>query len=345
MYSTSQDKNPVRLNQHAEAVCQPIAASSPNSVRSPLLQQQLMMCFEEELSDDEYSDNSGNTGLFHRPTKKKDSDNCKTDAVFVTAASSLDVDGDSEDGGYLQRCGRNDETKPLYGRLSQCEEGITAKSESSGCETPFTPIHCSSDHKADVASGSCNLTINSLNCTNSDDGQLELKRSPKLEHKAVMRVKSMMSIEAPNMPQQQKSNVDELSPGLVATQPPSHATQCGTDPRIAGSWLASNQHCKKGDASELVGVSTINTVTLWRSEDESFGLDVEIMSSPLKVIIAGLKPGGAAERVCLIGLIFITVNISEWILYTLCQKSHFELLCYLTFNGICGLSTGDSVAH
>lgn len=306
MYKASQDKTPVPPNHHAEAVCQPIAVSSPTTVRSPLLRQRRMMCYEEELSDDEYSDNAGNTGLFHRPTTS-DSVNSKTDSTVVIATSSLDVDGDSDDGGDLQKCGSNDVTTPLYSSLPQCEEGTTNKSESPGSESPFMPIRSPFDHKAGVGSGSSNLNINSVNYTSQDDGQLESKRSPKLEHKAVTRVKSMMSIEAPNLPQQQKSKVDEPSSGLVPSQPPSSGTQSGRHCRTA-SGLIPHHHCKKGDTSELAGVYTIDAITLCRNEDESFGLDLEIMSSPLKVIIAGLKPGGAAERVRLIGFIFISVQ-------------------------------------
>ncbi|KAE8291587.1 PDZ domain-containing protein 2 [Larimichthys crocea] len=294
VYKASQDKTPVPPNHHAEAVCQPIAVSSPTTVRSPLLRQRRMMCYEEELSDDEYSDNAGNTGLFHRPTTS-DSVNSKTDSTVVIATSSLDVDGDSDDGGDLQKCGSNDVTTPLYSSLPQCEEGTTNKSESPGSESPFMPIRSPFDHKAGVGSGSSNLNINSVNYTSQDDGQLESKRSPKLEHKAVTRVKSMMSIEAPNLPQQQKSKVDEPSSGLVPSQPPSSGTQSGRHCRTA-SGLIPHHHCKKGDTSELAGVYTIDAITLCRNEDESFGLDLEIMSSPLKVIIAGLKPGGAAER-------------------------------------------------
>ncbi|XP_051278198.1 PDZ domain-containing protein 2 isoform X2 [Dicentrarchus labrax] len=307
VYNTSQEKTPVPLNHHVEAVCQPTAVSSPTLARSPLLRQRRMICFEDELSDYEYSTNAGSSGLFHRSTKS-DSVNSsdaqasqisKTDSTVVIATSSLDVDGDSEDGGDLQKCESNDVTPPLYGSLSQCEEGITSKSESHGSESPFMPIRCLFDHKAGVTSsmgsGSNNLTINSEIYTNQDDGQLESKRSPKLEHKAVTRVKSMMSTEAPILPQQQKSKIDEPSHGLVRIQPPSQATLCGRNPRIAGGMLT-HQHCPKGDASELVGVCTTDSVNLWRREDESFGLDLEIMSPPLKVFIAGLKPGGAAER-------------------------------------------------
>ncbi|XP_062240942.1 PDZ domain-containing protein 2 isoform X2 [Platichthys flesus] len=289
VYNTSHDKTPVPLHHHGEDVCQPIAVSSPTSVRSPLLRQRRVMCFQEEFIDQNL-DNTGNAEHSHR-LKKSDSVKLsdaqatqvsKTDSMGVVATSvtsSLDVDGDSEDGWYLKRCESNDMTTPLDGSFSQREEII---------RFPF-------DNKAGVASIagflSSNLILSSENHTNQDDGQLESKRSPKLEHKAVTRVKSMMSIEAPNLPQQPKSKVDELS----LSQPLSQPTQYGRSPGVAGGSI-SHQHCKKGEISELLGVCAIDTVTLRRSEDESFGLDLEIISSPLRVVITGLKPGGAAER-------------------------------------------------
>lgn len=312
---------------------QPIAVSSPSSVRSPLLRQRRVMCSEDELSDDEDSDNTGNAGLFLRATKcdsvnlrdAQSSHISKADSDVIIATSSLDVDGDSDDGGELQRCGSSDVTTPPYDSFSHFEEGITNKSES-----PFLPICCPFEHKAGVVSsmgsGSTNLTILNENCTNQDDGQLESKRSPKLEHKAVTRVKSMMSTEAPNLPQQQKAKADETSVGLALSPPPSPAPQCGRNPRTTGG-LIPHDHCKKGEASELVGVCTIDTVTLRRSEDESFGLNLEIMSSPLKVVITGLKPGGAAERVCLIGFFSQRLDTSE-----------LRLQNSLTVNGICHVS-------
>ncbi|XP_034728300.1 PDZ domain-containing protein 2 isoform X3 [Etheostoma cragini] len=295
--SHPQDKTPVPLVPHAEAVCQPITVSSPTSVRSPLLRQRRLMCSEDELSDGENSDNARNT-----PTKSdcvnfndaQASEMSKIGSAVVSAASSLDINGNRDDGRDLQRCGSDDVTTPLYGSFSQCEEGVTNKSESPGSNSPFMPIRNAAGASS-MGSGPSNLAINSDNYTNQDDGQLETKRSPKLEHKAVTRVKSMMSIEAPNLPQQQKSKVDEPPPVSGSSQSPSHVTPCGRNPKSAGG-LVPHQHCKKADASELVGVCTIDTVTLKRSEDESFGLDLEIMSSPLKVVVAGLKPGGAAEK-------------------------------------------------
>ncbi|XP_076586310.1 PDZ domain-containing protein 2 isoform X2 [Chaetodon auriga] len=290
VYNTSQDKTPVPLDHHMDVVHQPIAVSSPTSMQSPLLHQQTYL--EDELSDDEYSNSTENPGFLHRPTES-DSVNAKTDSVVVIATSLLD--GYSQGDGDFHRFGSNDLTTPLYGSFSQCEEVITSKSESPAAESPLMPIRCPFDHNVRVGSGSNNLTISSVYCTNKDDGQLDSKHSPKLEHKAVTRVKSMISIEATHVPQQQKSKVDESSPGLALSQSQFLATQCGRNHSIAGG-LIHHEHCKNGDASELAGVCTIDTVTLWRSQDESFGLDLEIISSPLKVIIAGLKPGGAAER-------------------------------------------------
>ncbi|KAL6465627.1 hypothetical protein MHYP_G00257600 [Metynnis hypsauchen] len=96
----------------------------------------------------------------------------------------------------------------------------------------------------------------------------------------------MMSIECPNMPQKTKG--EETT---TATASPAQAAQCST--RTASR----PQHqCRRGEHSELAGICTIETVVLKRSETESFGLDLEIKSSPLKVLITGLRPGGAAER-------------------------------------------------
>ncbi|KAJ4941408.1 hypothetical protein JOQ06_011287 [Pogonophryne albipinna] len=297
VYPASPEKPPVPLNHHVEGVCQPISVSSPTSVRSPLLRQRRVMCFEDVLSDEEDSIITRSTALLHRTTRSvpfseaEASDISKCDSAVLIAASSLDINGNSEDDGGLQRCGSLEVTTPLCGSFSQCEEALTNKSESPGPESPLMLIRKAGGSICTLS----HLTINSENYTNPDDVQLESKRSPKLEHKAITRVKSMMSIEAPSPPQQQRSKADEPPPGIAPAQSPSSAPLEVRNPKTAGG-LVPHQHCKKGDAGELVGVCTIDTVSLRRSEDESFGLDLEIMSSPLKVLIAGLKPGGAAER-------------------------------------------------
>ncbi|KAM8887436.1 PDZ domain-containing protein 2 isoform 2-T2 [Spinachia spinachia] len=278
--NTSHDKT--RMDHHVEAVCQPVAVSSPAPVRSPLLRQRRLMCFEDELSKEDEEDYTRNTGHSHQPTKL-DPINCSerraSQVVRSATASPLDINGNSEEGD-VHSCWSHEDKTHLCGSFLHCEEGIVIKSESPAPELPLMPIH-----KAEGAS----LVINS----DHEDGQLESKRSPKLEHKAVTRVKSMMSIEAPKLPQQQKSKAEEPSSGLGT--PSSHAPQCGRSPKTAGGSVP-HHLCNRGDASELVGVCTIDCVTLRRSEDESFGLDLEIMSSPLKVVIVGLKSGGAAER-------------------------------------------------
>lgn len=259
MNNTSQDKTPATLNRE-EAICQPIAISSP--VQSPPVCQQRIICCEQELSDQYSNSNSTkDTGLFPRPTKS-DPVNSKTDSVVLNA-TLLDEEGVSEDGGYFQKCGGSNVTTALYhssyGSFSQSQKGITSKSESPDSESPLMYIRCPFVHKARLDSESNDLTISSVNYTNQDEEQL----------------------------------VSECV-----------TTDCGRIPRIAGG-LITHPHCSKGVASELVGVCTTDAVTLWRSENESFGLNLEITSSPLKVVITGLKPGGAAERVSLIGFTFI----------------------------------------
>ncbi|KAK2837075.1 hypothetical protein Q5P01_014287 [Channa striata] len=296
------------------------------------------MCSEDELSDDEDSDNTGQTGLFHRPTKSdsgtfSDVQNAHTASELTVTTSSLDVDGDIEDGADFQKCGSSNVTTAPCHSLSQLDEGILNKSESPGSESPFVPIRSPSDYTVMVAGStgpeSSTLTIVSENCTNQDDGSLEAKLSPKLEHKAVRRVKSMMSIEAPSTAQQQKAKADETCLDLAQNQPLPLGTESGRNPRT-GTGLITPQDCKKGDTSELGGVCTIDTVTLKRSENESFGLDLEIVSSPLKVVIAGIKPGGAAERECSAKLHLgeEIVKIGE----TLVCSSSYQEICKLTHN-------------
>uniref|UniRef100_G3NIF8 PDZ domain-containing protein n=1 Tax=Gasterosteus aculeatus TaxID=69293 RepID=G3NIF8_GASAC len=96
-----------------------------------------------------------------------------------------------------------------------------------GCFDPSAAAELGANHGHLVKT---NSAINSENHPHQEDGQLESKRSPKLEHKAVTRVKSMMSIEAPNLPQQQKAKAEDPSPGLGL--PPSQATQCGRNPKF-----------------------------------------------------------------------------------------------------------------
>ncbi|XP_054629054.1 PDZ domain-containing protein 2 isoform X2 [Dunckerocampus dactyliophorus] len=224
VYNASPDKANVTCKDDVEAFGPPTVSSS-TTVRSPLLRQRRIMRYEEELSKEE-------------------------------DAASLDVEDDGSG-----RNISNDVTTPLYGNCNDYKEGYTGDSKVIGSESPFMPIRCLLEHKAD-----------------KEDGQLQSKHVPQMDH-AVTLAKSS---ETPN--EQQKSNVSE---------PSSDQTQCGKNSRAESELIP---HCTKVETSELLGVCTVETVILTRCEDESFGLDLEIMASPLKVVINRLKSGGAAER-------------------------------------------------
>lgn len=282
VYNNIQDQTSAPLSHRVEAVCQPITWSSPPTARSPLLCQ--VKCFEDDLSRE--------IEPFHRPTKSEAftcSDVSQSDSAGVFSSSVLD----GEDGGDLQSGGRDIPTA-LCDSSTQSEDGFPNKSESPGCELTFMFIHQPLDHTAGVSSsvGSVltDMTISSEACLNQSHGQLESKQSPKLE--AGNRV--MMSTEAPNLPQQQTSQTDEPALALAPFQLPSHST--GTNPTLAADILPSQLY-EEEDASECAGICPINTVILRRNDGNSFGLELEIMSSPLKLVITGVEPGGAAERV------------------------------------------------
>lgn len=222
--------------------------SSPSSVRSPLLRQRCVVSYEDEASDEDED-----VGPFSH-LKRGNSDAARhqeDDSGIVVATSSLEVDDESQDG---SESNRPEGVTPFYSSSLESVEG-----GGNVAELPFMPI-CSSEHSVSLGT------------------RKEAKRSPKLEHKAVTRVKSMMSIECPNLAQKPKTE--------DVTAAPTGAQRGRTQ-----------HHCRNGETSELAGICTIETVVLKRSESESFGLDLEIKSSPLKVLITGLRPGGAAERV------------------------------------------------
>uniref|UniRef100_A0A3B4EJ39 PDZ domain-containing protein n=1 Tax=Pygocentrus nattereri TaxID=42514 RepID=A0A3B4EJ39_PYGNA len=254
--------------------------SSPSSVRSPLLRQRRVICYEDEPSDEELGPDE-DAGPFRRLHRSVPDGNChhhhhqEDDSGIVMATSSVEVDDESQDSSEGHR--HSEPATPPYGSSLESEEGAGGPS---GAESPFMPIRC---FEQSAGGGGANLGVKKEPYR---EGQ-ESKRSPKLEHKAVTRVKSMMSIECPNMPQKTKGEET-----ITATASPAQAAQCSS--RTASR---PQHHCRRGEPSELAGICTIETVVLKRSEEESFGLDLEIKSSPLKVLITGLRPGGAAERV------------------------------------------------
>ncbi|XP_062399201.1 PDZ domain-containing protein 2 isoform X2 [Sardina pilchardus] len=283
---------------YAEAAgkaCGPVArqasvGSSPSSVRSPLLRQRRVICYEDEASDDDGDPEDGMTptGLYRRPAHREAAATMagaatdlqarlqEDDSGIVVATSSVEVDEESQDGGG-----------GTVGNSSlESEDGGIVPP---GAESPFMPIRCFDHDRGGGGGGAGGASNLGVKKESYRDGPPEPKRSPKLEHKAVTRVKSMMSIECPNPPQRAKGD----EPVSAAAPVPSLPGHTGTLTRSA---CRGTHHCRRGEPSELAGICTIETVVLRRSESESFGLDLEIKSAPLKVIITGLRPGGAAER-------------------------------------------------
>ncbi|KAJ8339273.1 hypothetical protein SKAU_G00360590 [Synaphobranchus kaupii] len=245
-------KAPSPTTQQAEAAHQGgSAGSSPSSLRSPLLRQRRVICSEDEGSDtdEDVRQVGGNVAACGRAEHKR----------IPKDVSSLHL-GESQDGCKLQRSAGDDAA------------AIPAEPLPPGAESPFMPIR-SQEHEEGGAAANLGVKKDPLR-------EVESKRSPKLEHKAVTRVKSMMSIECPSQPHCPKGEELPPQPAQSGARPPARP----------------QPQSKRAEPSELAGVCTIETVLLQRSDSESFGLDLEIDSSPLKVLIIGLRPGGAAER-------------------------------------------------
>ncbi|XP_061836461.1 PDZ domain-containing protein 2 isoform X1 [Nerophis lumbriciformis] len=131
-------------------------------------------------------------------------------------------------------------------------------SEAAPSQSPLTPIGCFAEGKA-----------------GREDGRL-----PAMDGEVTL-VRSSRSAESLNSTEQRTSSPDQTKITFI-------------DPQCENKSAAVSS--LKLDTSELLGVCTLETVTLTRRKDESFGLDLEITASPLKVVVNGLKCGGAAER-------------------------------------------------
>ncbi|KAM4707186.1 PDZ domain-containing protein 2 [Discoglossus pictus] len=251
--SNRNGNNSCPFNKQAVAR-QPSLNDSPQSIRSPLLRQRPVVCYEEDASEDDDFNKSDERIL--KNSKKKNADQ---DSGIVMTTSSLDVDDEIQD----NELPTNNETG-----TSLC--GSSMESEDSSMEhmvdSPYFAI------KAFEYSGRTEVRPNSLGINEPLEGQSENKRSPKLEHKAVTRVKSMMSTECPNSP---KQKIEESSPPTKPT--------AKTVP-----------HVKKPE--DMSGKCITETVELLCSEYESIGLDLEIKETPLRVIITGLRPGADSDK-------------------------------------------------
>ncbi|KAJ8005587.1 hypothetical protein DPEC_G00119490 [Dallia pectoralis] len=251
-----------------------VGSPGSSSVRSPLLRQRRVICYEDEVSD-HHNKNGEVTPPFHLVAGHGTAASVLAESGIVIATASVEVDEESDV-----------PTTPLYGSSLESEEGV-------GSDSPFKPIRAPAQAPVNAGGdgGSCSTTgPTNLGLRTEPGGHVETKRSPKLEHKAVTRVKSMMRVEAPpNPPQQnQRPNGEESPTSPVQSPQPGGGGGRGFNPL--------GLYKKEQAGSDLACVTNLEKVVLTRREEESFGLDLEIKSSPLKVLITGLKPGGAAER-------------------------------------------------
>ncbi|XP_064792642.1 PDZ domain-containing protein 2-like [Oncorhynchus masou masou] len=279
---------PVETTQRQPSMCSP----GSSSVRSPLLRQRRVVCRDDEVSDDE----DAVTLPFRQVAGRVTAMGVVADSDIMISTSSVELAEESEGPHVL-----------LHSNSLESQEGVGFV-PSSGAESPFMPIRRSDHHQTPGGGGGSFPTTgpSNLGVRMDPQGPLEPKHSPKLEHKAVTRVKSMLSIEAPPIQPTNQQNQNQRTKGEECPTSPS-SQSLAPQPALASSHSLGrpgckpNLLCKKGEAcSELAGEEpahcTIDKVVLRRSEEESFGLDLEIRSSPLKVVITGLRLGGAAER-------------------------------------------------
>ncbi|KAM6105609.1 LOW QUALITY PROTEIN: PDZ domain-containing protein 2 [Pterocles gutturalis] len=239
------------LNKHMESVRPGILSNSTKTARSPFHRQRRVVFYDGDVSDDDESSH------LQRSQRAKSQE----DAGVVVTTSSVEIDDESQDSesprySGMERC------SPVFSNSLEYADSTREQSDSS-----FFPI-IAFDYSS-MPEG----RLGSLSLKELWEAQLESKRSPKLEHRAVTRVKSMMSTECRSLQRQRTEEHGAYNKPVVRTLP----------------------HSKKCEAPDGAGQGQGEVVTLVRSEHESFGLDLEIQAIPLKVVVTGLRPGGAAE--------------------------------------------------
>ncbi|XP_073399982.1 PDZ domain-containing protein 2 isoform X2 [Dendrobates tinctorius] len=228
---------------------------SPQSLRSPLQRQRRIICCDDDEGSEE--DDFGKKENRHLcDTKMKNADG---DSGIVMTTSSLDVDeeiqADQLPKSTIGEVGSSSSVESEDGALEQA------------VDVPFFAM------KSFECSGKADVRPNTLGIKDPLESQSENKRSPKLEHKAVTRVKSMMSNTSPNS-SKPKNEDGKQSPKLTKMVPPS----------------------KKSEGLEVSGRGNTETVELLYSEYESVGLDLEIKESPVRIIIAALRLQGRTDK-------------------------------------------------
>ncbi|XP_052631591.1 PDZ domain-containing protein 2 isoform X3 [Harpia harpyja] len=238
-------------SKHVEPVRPGILSDSPKSARSPFHRQRRVVFYDGDVSDDNESSH------LQRSQRIKSQE----DAGIVITTSSVEIDDESQDS-ESPRCSGTETSSPVFSNSVESADSTLEQTDSS-----FFPI-IAFDY-----SSVPEVRLGSLSLKELREAQLESKRSPKLEHRAVTRVKSMMSTECRSLQRQRTEEHGSYNKPVARTLP----------------------HSKKCEAPDGAGQGQGEIVTLVRNEHESFGLDLEIQAMPLKVVVTGLRPGGAAE--------------------------------------------------
>ncbi|XP_048707623.2 PDZ domain-containing protein 2 isoform X3 [Caretta caretta] len=260
--SPTSGKSPGLFNKHVESARQGSLNGSPKSVRSPLLRQRRVVFYDGNVSDEDDFVKQEEVH-FQRSLGDKNQKNAKEDSGMVITTSFVEVDDEGQDGELSRHPGSKAAT-PVFSNSSVTEESALEQM----VDLSFFQI------KALDYSGMPEIYPTNLGVKELREAQLESMRSPKLEHKAVTRVKSMMSTECRNLPRQKMEEHGSCHKPVARTLP----------------------HSKKTEGPDIPKQSNAETVNLLRNEDESFGLDLEIQATPVRVVITGLRSGGAAER-------------------------------------------------
>ncbi|XP_074993461.1 PDZ domain-containing protein 2 [Calonectris borealis] len=238
-------------NKHVESVRPGILSDSPKSARSPFHRQRRVVFYDGDVSDDDESSH------LQRSQRAKSQE----DAGIVITTSSVEINDESQDSESSRYSGM-EMSSPVFSNSVE-----SADSTLEQIDSPFFPI-IAFDY-----SSVPEVRLGSLSLKELREAQLESKRSPKLEHRAVTRVKSMMSTECRSLQRQRTEEHGSYNKPVARALP----------------------HSKKCEAPDGAGQGQGEIVTLVRNEHESFGLDLEIQALPLKVVVTGLRPGGAAE--------------------------------------------------
>ncbi|XP_010007042.1 PREDICTED: PDZ domain-containing protein 2 [Chaetura pelagica] len=238
-------------NKHMESVRPGILSDSPKSTRSPFHRQRRVVFYDGDVSDDDESSH------LQRSQRAKIQEN----ASIVITTSSIEIDDESQ-GSESPRYSGTETSSPVFSSSMESADSTLEQAES-----PFFPI-IAFDY-----SSMPEVRLGSLSLKELREAQLESKRSPKLEHRAVTRVKSMMSTECRSLQRHKTEEHGSYNKPVARTLP----------------------HSKKCEVPNGAGQGQGEIVTLVRNEHESFGLDLEIQAMPLKVVVTGLRPGGAAE--------------------------------------------------